>query len=247
MGTMASVHVHSGGPTGEVDAAIASVFSELDRIEAVFSTFRPDSEISCINRGELHLLDASTEVVEVLDACTWLEHASEGAFRARRTGDRPSLDPAGFVKGWATRRASNALTDAGFGDWIVSVGGDLQTSGSPGPAGCWEVAIAHPSEPGEALASISITAGAVATTGTTERGHHLWDGRAGGIPDELLTLTVVGPDLTWADAFATAGFALGVEGVAWVAGFEGYHALALTVDGRVLTDPGFELSASVAA
>ena len=77
MGTMASVHVHDHadpevprrGDRGDVDG--------LDRLEQIFSTFRASSEISRINRGELHLLDASPEVIEVVDACTWLEHASE--------------------------------------------------------------------------------------------------------------------------------------------------------------------------
>jgi thiamine biosynthesis lipoprotein len=244
MGTMASVHVHTDAPSGEVDDAIAGVFAELDRLEAMFSTFRPDSEISRITRGELHLLEASPEVIDVLDACTWLEHVSEGAFRARRSGDRSTLDPAGFVKGWATRHASLALDAAGFTDWVVSVGGDLQTSGAPGPGGRWSIALSHPMRPGEALASIEITGGAVATSGTAERGNHLWDGRTVVAPGALVALTVVGPDLTWADAFATAGFALGIEGVAWVARFDGYHALAVTADGQVLTDPGFAVAAA---
>ena len=84
------------------------MWAELDRLEEMFSTFRPTSEISRINRGELHLLDASPEVLEVVDACTWLEHASGGAFRARRPGDT-IVDPAGFVKGWAAELAAKCL------------------------------------------------------------------------------------------------------------------------------------------
>jgi thiamine biosynthesis lipoprotein len=244
MGTVASVHVHDVAPLPHVEAAIAEVFVRLDRDEAMFSTFLPDSEISRIGRGELHLLDASHEVIDVLDACTWLEHVSEGAFRARRPEDTTAIDPAAFVKGWSTRRASLALAEAGLVDWIVSVGGDLQTSGSPITGERWDIALTDPSRPGEALCSVSIAAGAVATSGTAQRGDHLWDGRCDMPPDDLVALTVVGPDLTWADAFATAGFALGIDGVAWVARFDGYHALAVTSDGLVLTDPGFAISAA---
>ena len=103
MGTMASVHVHDQVDVATVDAAIDATWSELDRLEQIFSTFRPSSEISRINRGELHLLDASPEVIEVVDACTWLEHASDGAFRARRPGD--ATDRSGRIRQGLGRRA----------------------------------------------------------------------------------------------------------------------------------------------
>ena len=113
MGTVASVHVHDVADRTLVDGAIEAMWAELDRLEDLFSTFRDSSEISRINRGELHLLDASPEVIEVVDACTWLEHASDGAFRARRPGDT-LLDPAGFVKGWAAELAAQHLDRAGL-------------------------------------------------------------------------------------------------------------------------------------
>src|SRR4029077_5501261 len=87
MGTMASVHVPDQTDVAIIDSAVEAMWSELDRLEQMFSTFLSSSEISRINSGELHLLDASPEVIEVVDTCTWLEHASDGAFRARRPGD----------------------------------------------------------------------------------------------------------------------------------------------------------------
>jgi thiamine biosynthesis lipoprotein len=235
MGTMASVHVHDEMDPMVVDAAIDLVWTELDRLEAMFSTFRSSSEISRINRGEMHLLDASPEVVEVVDACTWLEHASDGAFRARRPGDM-FIDPAGFVKGWATELAAQHLDRAGLRQWYLSVGGDIQTRGTARNDTPWRVAIADPnSDDSRAIAAIvEISGEAIATSGIAARGRHLWDGRTDRPVAALASMTVVGPNLTWADAFATAAFVMGIEGVDWVSQFPGYRAVAITADGAVL-------------
>ena len=246
MGTVASVHLHLRDDATiddeAIDDALRACFDELDRLEQMFSTFRPDSEISRINAGQLHLLDASPEVIDVLDACTWLEHASEGAFSPRDPMRPDRIDPAGFVKGWATAGAGRRLTDHGLTDWILSVGGDIQTSGHPIAGTSWDIAVADPQVPGEALLVLQIESGAIATSGTAERGGHVWNAASETDPDRLLSLTVTGPDIAWVDAFATAGFALGIAGVAWVARFDGHHAIAVTADGRVITDTDTEIS-----
>ncbi|MCU0454200.1 MAG: FAD:protein FMN transferase [Bacteroidetes bacterium] len=228
MGTVASVHVLDEAPTAGVHHAIDAVLAELARLEGLFSTFRPTSQISQVNRGERHLLDCAPEVVDVLDAITWLESVSGGAFRAR-CPDTDRLDPAGFVKGWATERASRHLDEAGLEHWYVSVGGDIQTRGS-GPDGePWRVALADPATPGGILGVLHVVDGAVATSGTAERGRHLWDGRTGADTpaDGLRAVTVVGPHLTWCDAFATTVFALGTDGPDWVRRFAGYEVVAV--------------------
>lgn len=235
MGTMASVHVHDDVNPAVIDAAIGLLWMELDRLESIFSTFRSSSEISRINRGELHLLDASPEVIEVFDACTWLEHVSNGAFRARRPGDL-IVDPAGFVKGWATELAAQHLDRAGLRQWYLSVGGDIQTRGTARRGTPWRVAIADPNKAdSRAIAAIvEISGDAIATSGTAARGRHLWDGRTDEPAEALASMTVVGPNLTWADAFATAAFVMGSDGVDWVSQFAGYRALAITLDGALL-------------
>ncbi len=235
MGTMGSVHVHDQADTEVIDAAVDAMWSELDRLEEIFSTFRQSSEISRINRGELHLLDASPEVIEVVDACTWLEHASDGAFRARRPGD-VVIDPAGFVKGWAAELAAKCLDRAGLQQWYLSVGGDIQTRGTTGDGSAWRVAIADPNndDPRAIRAMVEVVGDAVATSGTAARGRHLWDGRTDQPATALASMTVVGPHLTWADAFATTAFVMGLDGIDWVAGFAGYRALAITLDGELV-------------
>jgi thiamine biosynthesis lipoprotein len=235
MGTVASVHVHDRTDTAMIDDAVAAMWQELDRLEDMFSTFRLTSEISRINAGELHLLDAGAEVLEVIDSCTWLEHASDGAFRARRPGDT-MLDPAGFVKGWAAEKASKRLHEAGLQNWYLSVGGDIQTRGTAGDGSPWRVAIVDPrgDDPRSVCALVEVSGDAVATSGTAARGRHIWDGRTGQSATALASMTVVGPHLTWADAFATTAFVMGLDGIDWVSKFDGYRALAVTVEGELI-------------
>lgn len=235
MGTMASLHVHDDRPDDEIDVAVEAVWQELERLEALFSTFRRDSQISEVNRGERHLLDCDAEVIEVLDACTWLEHTSGGAFRSRRPDAPDQLDPAGFVKGWATERASHQLAGHGLHHWYLSVGGDLVAHGSPAPGQPWRIAIADPLHARQVLGVIELTDGAVATSGTAERGAHLWDGRTGAPPSDFVAVTVTGPSLSWADALATAAFAMGEDGPTWVSTFDGYAAIAVRPDGSHTT------------
>lgn len=233
MGTMASIHVHDDAPANLIDDAIGAAIAELERLEAMFSTFRDDSQICEVNAGLRTLADCAPEVIAVLDACTWLEHATGGAFTAHPP-DRPGhLDPSGFVKGWAVEQAAWWLGEAGLEHYYLSVGGDLLVHGSPAPDRPWHVALADPRRPGAAIAAIDIVSGAVATSGTSERGEHIWDGRGGRPAGDLLAVTVVGPSLAWADAFATSAFALGADGPRWVAEFDGYAAIAIDRDGTV--------------
>lgn len=236
MGTTISLHLHLPDDHSDtsVDASVRRFTDEIDRLEDLFSTYRHDSEVSRISRGELHLLDASPEVVEVLDACTWLEHASEGAFRARRPDEPSVIDPAGFVKGWAVERAARLLLDDGMIDWMISAGGDVLVHGTPSDADTWHIAIVDPDRADRALLAVSIPSGAVATSGTSQRGDHIWDGRNGAPTVLLRSATVIGPTLTWSDAIATTVMAMGVEGVAWASRFDDHRVLAIDLDGRVL-------------
>jgi FAD:protein FMN transferase len=252
MGTVASIVVHDDAPVDVVDAAIDEVLAELERSEAIFSTYRADSVITAINRGERHLLDGPAEVVDVLDACTWLEQTTGGAFRARRPEPPYPFDPAGFVKGWATERAAGTLDAAGLEHWCVSVGGDLQVRGQAGGERVhgrsggrpWRIAVADPLHPGHVVASFDLHDGAVATSGTAERGRHLWDGRTGRAADALASVTVLGPHLTWADALATAAFALGRDGLDWIEGLGGYEAIAVDHGGMVRATAGLHVMAA---
>jgi thiamine biosynthesis lipoprotein len=207
------------------------VFAWLREVDAAFSTYRARSEISRIARGELPVAEAQPMVREVLARCEALRRETGGYFDAGAGG---ALDPSGLVKGWAVERAAALLETAGSRDFCVDAGGDLALRGGP-----WRVGIRHPRRR-RRLAAV-LTAGdlGVATSGTSERGAHIVDPHAGRAPSGVLSVTVVGPDLGTADAYATAAFAMGERGPAWTATLQGYEAMTILARGRVLTTPGF--------
>lgn len=237
MGTVVTIDVRDPG----VDpAAVDAAFDLLWRVDARFSPYRPDSEVSRLVRGEVPEADVAHDLRLLLALCEDLRRTSGGAFdiRAHRPDGRP--DPTGIVKGWAVEDASRILDAAGASSYVVSAGGDIVSRGGPKPGGRWRVGIRHPDDPGRVAAVLGLLDAAVATSGAYERGDHIVDPRTGRPADGLLSVTVVGPSLTLADAYATAAFAMGPPGVRWAASRTGYEALGITADRQVLSSAGID-------
>jgi len=204
-------------------AAADVVFDWLREVDRRFSPFRPDSEV----RTGRH----SPELVEVLGLCANYERDTGGAFRVRLPGRE--LDPCGVVKGWAGQRAADLLRAAGVTEYCLNLGGDIVAAGR-----AWSVGIQHPDLPHQLCAVLEVRDGAVATSGTYERGHHIVDGRTGRPVRDLVSLTVVADDLTTADAVSTAAFAMGAEGVAWADAQPGCLVFAVDAHREVRRSPG---------
>ncbi len=235
MGTVVSVDVRgAAGPTMQV--AFERLMAWLHDVDRRFSTYRADSEISRIERGEMAVTAASSDVRWVLDRCAALRDETAGAFDERAGG---RLDPSALVKGWALQRGVEILSAEGLADFCLSAGGDVAVRGGALPERVWRVGIQHPRDRGAIAAAVSVTDTAVATSGAYERGDHLLDPRTGAAPSDVLSVTVVGPDLGLADAYSTAAFALGAEGPGWTLGLDGYEAMTILADERVLCTPGF--------
>ncbi len=235
MGTVFSITVLD--PIDPV--AIDGVVEWLHHVDDTYSTFKPDSLISRIGRGELDPADAPAEVRHVLASCEDFEAASEGRFSIRpdRPGG-PGIDPAGFVKGWSVDEAALMLLDGGAANFMISGGGDVLCVGSPPDGDRWRVGIRHPDDAGSAGPVLAITAGAVATSGSYERGAHIWG--SGVAEPSLASVSVVGPRLGTADALATAIFADQAASLGWVSRFPGYEVLLVTLDGRVRWTEGLD-------
>ncbi|MCH5673475.1 FAD:protein FMN transferase [Streptomyces sp. CME 23] len=234
MGTVFSFDVRGGKPDA-VRAALGEAISGLHRVNEVFSTYREDSQVSRLARGELTLPECDPEVAEVLDLGAEAERLSDGWFSLRYEG---RLDPTGIVKGWAAERAARRLRAAGATGVSVNGGGDVQMFGMPEPHRPWRVGIADPLRPG-GLAAVVSAAGAdqlaVATSGTAERGAHIVDPRTGrSAVTDLVAVTVVAPTLTWADCWATAAFAMGSrDGLRWLESLPDVEALLITAGDEV--------------
>lgn len=236
MGLPIVVDVRDDGPAG---AALDDLFAWLRWVDETFSTFKDDSEISRINRGELRRDEARPLVRQVLERCEQLRGETGGYFDMR-TPDG-SIDPSGLVKGWAVDRAAAILDDADVHNYAVSAGGDMRVRGRAVPELAWRVGIEHPLDRQQVAAVIESDAElAIATSGAYARGEHVWNPHTGSPPAGILSVTIVGPELATADAYATAAFAMGPElAPHWTARLDGYEAMTILADETVFKTGGF--------
>jgi thiamine biosynthesis lipoprotein len=225
------------------DATLDGMYDWFRWVDATFSTYKEESEISRLNRGELTLEQAHPDLCEVLERCEQAREETNGYFDVRAASPE-AIDPSGLVKGWSVDRAAAILDEAGVRNYAVNAGGDMRLRGRPVPELRWRVGIQHPYERHRLAAVVASSDLAIATSGAYARGDHVLDPHTRRPPGGVLSVTVVGRDLATADAYATAAFAMGgAAGPAWTARLRGYEAMSILADETVLTTAGFPLAA----
>jgi thiamine biosynthesis lipoprotein len=207
---------HAHDDAGE--RAWQDALAELRWVDEVFSTWRTDSQVSRLGRGEITLADCVPEVSEVLRLGDDARAASDGAFDVCLPGPDGvrRLDPSGVVKGWAVDRAVRPLLALADTDVCLSAGGDMVCHVADPAGEPWLVGIEHPLDPSRLVAQVPVHRGAVATSGSAHRGAHVVDARSGRAADALASVTVIGADLTSVDIDATTALALGIDGPGWL-------------------------------
>jgi thiamine biosynthesis lipoprotein len=237
MGTAISLDLR--GPA-IAPTAVDAAFDHLRDVDARFSPYIEDSEISRLGRAEIAVEDCSDDVREVLERCAGLCLLSNGFFDIGRHRPDGRLDPSGYVKGWAVETAAAILDAAGATSYCLNAGGDVIARGEPEAGRSWRVGVRHPMVADRVAAVVEARDVAVATSADYERPGHIVDPHRGRPPEGILSFTVIGASLATADAYATAAFAMGTSGLGWLADRPGYEGLAITDDQRVTWTPGFE-------
>ena len=261
MGTVISLtvptdaHKAPQAAADELEAATAVVERLFTELDSIFSLYRPDSEASLLMRGELALPEASAEMrARYEEAAEW-RLLTEGAF----TPERPdgALDLSGIVKGHAIREAGMSLLALGMANWCLNAGGDVLVSGSPNPGTDvpWRAGIVDPADRRTLLAGFPLggaalgspplgektadggTRAALATSGSAERGDHIWSVTAGAA--EFRQVSVAAADVVTADVLATAIVAGGVPMLNRATAMWDIEALAVRANGELLATGGF--------
>ena len=238
MGTVFTLDIRTRIPEPELAQPIGDAFAWLVWVDETFSTYQSESEVSRLQRGTLALEACHPEVQAIWEACQGLKEVTEGYFDAWG-GPGRAFDPSGLVKGWAAERASEMLTRAGAANHCLNAAGDVALAGRPGPGELWRVGIAHPLQARALTTVVALASGAVATSGTSERGEHIYNPHTGRPATELASVTVIGPSLSTADAYATAALAMGLDAPVWLTGLEGYEAYVMDARGHVWSSRGF--------
>jgi len=243
MGTVVTIDVYT-----DAGVSVADVTPQLDRARGVlhnaddvFSTWKENSPITKLRRGDITIADTPPEVAEVLDLCATARDLSGGWFDPWAMPG--GFDPTGCVKGWAAQRALAALVAPGISAAIVNAAGDIATFGGREGANSFRFGIVDPRSPGNLACIVDMT-GALATSGTYERGEHLINPHSRGASVRVASASVSGPALGLADALATALAVAGEAGLALVEAIGGYEALTISFDGTKHWTEHFPLTSS---
>mgnify|MGYP000308249148 CR=1 FL=1 len=197
----------------ELDRAMESVIKFCEDVDRDFSTYKSDSWVSRLRRGEVAIEQCPDDVIEVWDLCAQAKWISDGAFDPWAVAG--GFDPSGLVKGWAADKCADMLVAAGAEHVQVNAAGDLALRGGFTDQLPWSIGVVNPDNRLEILQTFEIQDGAIATSGTYERGAHICDPHTGLIAIGAKSTTVLGPNGAIADALATALMVSGRDGAIW--------------------------------
>jgi thiamine biosynthesis lipoprotein len=231
MGMSVAVEVLDPATGSDLD----EVLDYFHVVDALFSPYKKDSEISHINEKKLKLEDASPEVKKVLKLCEQTRILTNGYFDILIEG---RIDPSGLVKGYAICEAAKKLKKKGYKNFYIEIGGDIEIVGLKNDQK-WRVGIKNPFKPNENTDIVHITNAGIATSGLYERGMHIYNPLKKKLATEIKSMTVIAKDIYEADRFATASFAMGIEGMNFLEKQENLEAFCITDTGEEIETSGF--------
>lgn len=235
MGMPITVEIADSFVSGEDFAKVYDYFSFVDN---VFSTYKPESEISKLRAGYPVSLEYRHDVDIILRLAQETKDLTNGYFDIYRGG---LLDPSGIVKGWSINNAANLLKERGFSNFYINAGGDIQVFGKNSRGTNWHIGIRHPQKKEQIVKALSLTDAGIATSGTYERGNHIYNPKVKSeLVTDIVSLTVIGPNVYEADRFATAAFAMGRKGIEFIESIEDLEGYMIDRTGLATMTSGFE-------
>src|SRR5258708_10312671 len=149
-------------------------------------------------------------------------------------------DPAGIVKGWAIQNATDRLKAGGFRNFYIDAGGDISVAGNK-DGKLWRIGIRNPFNRHENVKVLALTDRGIATSGTAIRGQHIYNPYDRNTPIlEIVSLTVIRPDIYEADRFATAAFAMGRKCIQFLEQLTGFEGFLIDAQARATLTSEFE-------
>ena len=218
-GTVIVVYVAASGlDEVGVKSAVDDVEEFFYQVDRDFSTYKSDSQVSRLRRGEMKMEDASEYVQQVWALCEFSRELTLGAFDPWKA--EGGFDPSGLVKGWAAEVAAQMLVSAGCENVLINASGDIVLRGGQptdsGAVEAWNIGIASPDDTKKFVKIFDVVDGSVATSGDYEKGAHIIDPHTGLIAIGARSATVIGPDGAICDALATALMVDGVDAQKWI-------------------------------
>jgi FAD:protein FMN transferase len=216
---------------------LADTFAFFNKVDRRYSTYKDDSEITQINNG-MPRSDWSPEMQEIMQLCEETKQETDGYFDIKHDG---KLDPSGLVKGWSIWEAAKQLEKRGLRNFYIEAGGDIQAQGVNSEHEPWTVGIRNPFNTDEIIKTLHMHNCGVATSGTYIRGQHIYNPhQPEEAPHGVQSLTVVATNVYEADRFATAAFAMGMNGIAFIEQRDGLEGYLVDNNGMATYTSGFK-------
>jgi thiamine biosynthesis lipoprotein len=247
----------------DIQKAITDVFAYFDFVDKKFSTYKDTSEITAFNKGLIAEGDFSPEMKEIFKLAEQTKRETKGFFNIIQPPGKNKTsihaqpagfyDPSGIVKGWAIWNAAKMLTAKKFKNFYVEAGGDIQVSGINAAGKPWSVGIQNPFAKNQIIKKVWLAKNeGMATSGTYVRGQHIYNPFKAGPISDIVSLTVIGPNIYEADRFATAAFAMSqsddgdegqtpsIEGINFIENIDGFEGYVIDKNGMATMTNGFE-------
>ena len=216
----------------DLNLAMKQITEFCQAVDRDFSTYKEDSWITRLRLGKVAIEDCPDDVIEVWDLCAQGKWLSDGAFDPWAV--KGGFDPSGLVKGWAADKCADILVAEGVPHVQINAAGDLALRGGWFDSAVeeikpWSIGVVNPENRMEVVKVYEITDGAIATSGTYERGAHIRDPHTGMIAIGAASATVVGAAGWLCDAMATAVMVGGSDSARWFGQpeLQGYQVFAV--------------------
>jgi thiamine biosynthesis lipoprotein len=216
----------------DLNLAMKQITEFCEAVDRDFSTYKEDSWVTRLRLGKVAIEDCPDDVIEVWDLCAQAKWLSDGAFDPWAV--KAGFDPSGLVKGWAADKCADILVAEGVPHVQINAAGDLALRGGWFDSAVeeikpWSIGVVNPENRMEVVKVYEITDGAIATSGTYERGAHIRDPHTGMIAIGAASATVVGPAGWLCDAMATAVMVGGSDCAPWFGQpeLQGYQVFAV--------------------
>lgn len=211
-------------------------FKYFKEVDAKFSTYKETSEITKINKGKTSESNISSDMRLIFKLAQQTKKETQGYFDIYRNG---TYDPSGIVKGWAIQNAAKIIKSNNVKDFFIECGGDIQIGGR-NKGKNWKIGIKNPFDQSQIIKIISVYNKGVATSGNYIRGEHIYNPKTSQYISEIISITVIGPNIYEADRFATAAFAMGKHGINFIEKLNKFEGYMIDKNGIATMTSGFD-------
>lgn len=235
MGMPITIEIVDNSATGKF---FEKAFDYFRYIEKKFSVYKETSEVNQINEGLIKKSEYSKDMKTVFKLSSQTKQKTNGYFNIKKNG---KYDPSGLVKGWAILNVAKIIKREGFMNYYVDAGGDIQVSGKNREGKKWKVGIQNPFSLNEIIKTVVLTNQGIATSGTYLRGQHVYNPFSPKKPiTEIVSFSIIGPNVYEADRFATAAFAMGKEGIQFIENLSNFEGYVIDKNGIATLTSGFD-------